>query len=87
MLLLPGEMQQHAVICVTSGLLEKLEKVELEGVISHELSHIGNRDILLDSVIVVLVGVISLLADWFLRGLRYSSRREEDNNANLYFTC
>jgi len=80
-----GRDAQHAVICVTSGLLEKLEKVELEGVISHELSHIGNRDILLDSVIVVLVGVISLLADWFLRGLRYSSRREEDNNANLLF--
>ncbi len=60
-----GRDPEHGVICVTSGLLDKLEKVELEGVLAHELSHIGNRDILLSTVIVVLVGFITLLADWF----------------------
>jgi len=58
-----GRDPKHAVICVTSGLLELLDKSELEGVIAHELSHVGNRDILLASVICVLVSVISLLAN------------------------
>lgn len=62
-----GRDPKHAVIAVTSGLLEKLEKSELEGVVAHELSHIGNRDILLATVVTVLVGVIVLLADWFRR--------------------
>ena len=75
-----GRDPQHAVVCVTRGLLDKLEKVELEGVISHELSHIGNRDILLCSVIVVLVGIISLLSNWLLRGMRFGGRRRDDND-------
>jgi len=75
-----GRDPQHAVVCVTRGLLDKLEKVELEGVISHELSHIGNRDILLCSVIVVLVGMISLLSNWLLRGMRFGGRRRDDND-------
>lgn len=62
-----GRDSKHAVVAVTRGLLERLERIELEGVIAHELSHIKNRDILLDSVIVVLVGIIALLSDWFLR--------------------
>ncbi len=62
-----GRNKEHAVVAVTSGLLEKLDKVELEGVIAHELSHIGNRDILLSTVIVVLVGFVALLSDFFLR--------------------
>jgi len=57
-----GRDPKHAVICVTSGLLEVLDKSELEGVISHELSHIGNRDILLSSVIVVLANTIALMS-------------------------
>jgi heat shock protein HtpX len=72
-----GRDPEHAVIAVTSGLLKKLEKVELEGVIAHELSHIGNRDILLGTVVVVLVGTIVLLSDMFLRiglGKRKSSK-------------
>jgi heat shock protein HtpX len=72
-----GRDPQHGVICVTTGLLDKLEKVELQGVIAHELSHIGNRDILLSTVIVVLVGFITLLADWFRYGL--FSRRSSDS--------
>lgn len=60
-----GRDPQHGVICLTTGIIQKLEKTELEGVIAHELSHIGNRDILISTVIVVLVGFITLLADWF----------------------
>ncbi len=62
-----GRDKDHAVIAVTSGLLQKLNRSELEGVIAHELSHIGNRDILLSTVVVVLVGVVALLADYFRR--------------------
>ncbi len=60
-----GRNPEHGVICLTSGIIQKLEKTELEGVIAHELSHIGNRDILLSTVVVVLVGFVALLADWF----------------------
>jgi heat shock protein HtpX len=60
-----GRDPQHGVICLTSGIIDRLEKKELEGVIAHELSHIGNRDILLSTVIVILVGFVTLLADWF----------------------
>jgi len=62
-----GRNPKHAVVAVTEGLLEKLDRSELEGVISHELSHVGNRDMLLGTVIVVLVGFISILSDIFLR--------------------
>jgi len=53
-----GRDPKHGVVAVTRGLLEKLDKTELEGVIAHELSHIGNRDALLQTVVVVLVGVV-----------------------------
>ena len=62
-----GRDEKHAVIAVTKGLLEKLERVELEGVIAHELSHVKNRDILLGTVIVILVGIVALLSNFFLR--------------------
>jgi heat shock protein HtpX len=62
-----GRDAKHAVIAVTSGLLEKLERVELEGVIAHELSHIGNKDMLLQTIVVVLVGFIVILTDFFFR--------------------
>jgi len=73
-----GRDPQHAVICLTTGIIQKLEKVELEGVIAHELSHIGNRDILLSTVVVVLVGFITLLADWFRRWTFWGPRRRSD---------
>src|SRR3989339_1727430 len=62
-----GRDPTHAVVAVTSGILQKLDRSELEGVIAHELSHIGNRDILLATLVTVLVGVVVLLADWFRR--------------------
>jgi len=62
-----GRDAKHAVIAVTGGLLEKLERVELEGVIAHELSHIGNKDILLQTIIVVLVGLVVIMTDFFFR--------------------
>lgn len=62
-----GRDKNHAVVVVTSGLLEKLERAELEGVIAHELSHIGNKDILLQTVVVVLVGMVVLMTDFFFR--------------------
>jgi heat shock protein HtpX len=62
-----GRNKEHAVVAVTSGILAILDKTELEGVIAHELSHVGNRDILLSTVVVVLVGFISLLSNMFLR--------------------
>ena len=76
-----GRDPEHAVVVVTSGMLQKLDRSELEGVIAHELSHIGNRDILIATVVTVLVGVIVLLADWFRRWtfLGGGSRRRSSN--------
>ncbi|MFT5179583.1 MAG: heat shock protein HtpX [Candidatus Paceibacteria bacterium] len=62
-----GRDKDHAVVAFTTGILSLLNKTELEGVVAHELSHIGNRDILLQTVVVVLVGFVTLLADFFLR--------------------
>ena len=62
-----GRDAKHAVVAVTTGLLERLTRVELEGVLSHELSHIGNKDMLISTIVVVLVGVIVLLANLFFR--------------------
>lgn len=77
-----GRDPQHAVICVTTGILAKLEKVELEGVLAHELSHVGNKDILLSTVIVVMVGFVTLLADWFRWSTFFGGRRSNNNDNN-----
>ncbi len=74
-----GRDKNHAVICATTGLLAILNKTELEGVLSHELSHIGNRDMLLSTVVVVLVGFITILADVFTRSLFFSRNSDNDN--------
>ncbi|OGY59990.1 MAG: zinc metalloprotease HtpX [Candidatus Colwellbacteria bacterium RIFCSPLOWO2_12_FULL_44_13] len=84
-----GRDPEHAVIAVTQGLLEKLDKSELEGVLAHELSHIGNRDMLVGTMAVVLVGFISILSDIFLRSMfwrggRRSSSREGNAGAILF---
>lgn len=68
-----GRNPKHAVVAVTTGLLERLDRSELEGVLAHELSHIGNRDILVSTVAVVLVGFVALLSDFFLRSLFWRS--------------
>jgi heat shock protein HtpX len=74
-----GRNKEHAVVCVTSGLLQILDKNEIEGVIAHELSHIGNKDILLSTVVVVLAGFISILAQVFLRSMLFGGGRSRDN--------
>lgn len=83
-----GRDPQHAVVCATTGLLQKLNRSELEGVIGHELSHIRNYDIRLMSIVTVLIGVVTLLADWFLRGARFDRRRErkEEDLGIILFT-
>jgi heat shock protein HtpX len=73
-----GRDPEHGVICLTTGIISRLEKKELEGVIAHELSHIGNRDILLSTVVVILVGFVTLLADFF-RHWAFFGRRGSDN--------
>ncbi len=78
-----GRNKEHAVICVTTGLLKILNKNELEGVISHELSHVGNRDILLSTVVVVLVGFISILAHIFMRGALFGGRDREEKGGGI----
>lgn len=72
-----GRDPDHAVICATTGLLNKLTRSELEGVIAHELSHIKNYDTRLMSVVAVLVGTVALLGDWLLR-VRWLGRRDRD---------
>jgi len=74
-----GRDPKHASIAVTSGLLDKLNKNELEGVIAHELSHVGNYDIRLMTVVVVLVGVVALLSDFFLRWTWFGGGRRRDS--------
>ena len=64
-----GRDPQHAAVAVTQGALQRLNKTELQGVIAHELSHVGNRDILVSTVAAILAGIISLIADLFLRSL------------------
>ena len=75
-----GRNPKHAVVAVTQGLLDRLERAELEGVIAHELAHIGNRDILLQTIIVVLVGVVIIMTDFFFRISFYGGRRNNRNN-------
>ena len=72
-----GRDANHAAIAVTRGLLEKLDRTELEGVISHELSHIKNKDILLQTVVVVLAGIVAWVSHWFLRISFWGGRRQE----------
>ena len=76
-----GRNPKHAIICVTTGLLDKLEYYELEGVIAHEMAHIKNYDILLSAVITVMVGFIVMLSDMFTRGFFYRSGRSKDNDS------
>lgn len=75
-----GRNPEHAIICVTTGLLEKLEYYELEGVIAHEMAHIKNYDILLSAVVTVMVGFIVMLSDIFTRGFFYRSGRNKDDD-------
>ena len=75
-----GRNPENAIICVTTGLLEKLDYYELEGVVAHELSHIKNYDILLSAVISVMVGFVIMLSDIFTRTMFRPSRRDSDDD-------
>jgi heat shock protein HtpX len=84
-----GRNPKHAVVCVTTGLLNILDRSELEGVLAHELSHIGNRDMLVSTVAVVLVGFIAILSDMFMRSLwfqgMFGGNGERDRGGNAIF--
>lgn len=80
-----GRNAEHAVIAVTTGLLPMLTKSELEGVIAHELAHIGNKDILLQTIIVVLVGMVTIVADMLQRAVFWGGNNRENKNGMLVF--
>ncbi len=75
-----GRDPKHAAMAVTTGLLAKLDRPELEGVLAHEFSHIGNYDIRLSSIIVILVGFVVLLSDFFLRFTFWGGGDSDDND-------
>lgn len=74
-----GRDPKHAVVAATTGLLEKLERAEVEGVIAHEMSHVKNYDILLMSIVSVLVGMLMFVVDWISHSLFWGSNRDNDN--------
>ena len=75
-----GRDPKNAVICVTTGILQKLNRVELEGVVAHEMSHIKNYDVRLQTVVVVMAGVVALLSDWILRSFLWGGGRRRSRN-------
>src|SRR3989344_5460116 len=77
-----GRDPQHGVVVFTTGILERLDKLELEGVAAHELSHIKNYDTRLMSVVVILVGLVALLADIFIRRLWFGGNRRREGGGN-----
>jgi heat shock protein HtpX len=80
-----GRDPKHAVICVTQGALNKLDKRELEGVLAHELGHIGNYDMRYMTIVAVMVGMISIISEIFLRSLWFSSGNRDNNKAQIIF--
>ncbi len=74
-----GRDPEHAVICVTTGILSRLNRSELEGVLAHELAHIENYDMRLMSIVTILVGLIALLSDWVLRISMFGGGKRRDN--------
>jgi heat shock protein HtpX len=77
-----GRNPQHAAIAVTTGLLDKMNRVELEGVLAHELSHVKNYDVLVMTLAVTMVGIIALLSDFFLRFMFWGGGRENSDQRN-----
>lgn len=77
-----GRDPEHSAIALTTGIIDRLEQIELEGVIAHELSHIGNRDTLIQTISVVLVGLVALLSDWFLRISFWGGGRKNSSDDN-----
>ncbi|NTU73743.1 M48 family metallopeptidase, partial [Candidatus Roizmanbacteria bacterium] len=77
-----GRDPKHAVVCATTGILQRLDRTELEGVIAHELSHVKNYDILVMTVVSVLVGTVALITDWILRTMWWSGGNRDDDREN-----
>lgn len=77
-----GRNPQHAIVCVTTGLLNKLDKYEMEGVLAHELSHIKNYDILLSTIAIVMVGFVTIIADVLSHTFMYTDD-DRDNKASI----
>jgi heat shock protein HtpX len=77
-----GRNPKHAAVAVTTGLLEKMNRVELEGVLAHELSHIRNYDVLVMTLAVTMVGIIALLSDFFLRITFWTGGRDRNSDNN-----
>ncbi|MGE5581226.1 MAG: M48 family metalloprotease, partial [Bacillota bacterium] len=77
-----GRDPEHAAVAVTTGLLQKLNRTELEGVIAHEISHIKNYDIRISTMVVILVGMIVLLSDWMLRSFWWGGGRRRSRDSN-----
>jgi len=75
-----GRNPEHSVVVVTTGLLEKLNRLELEGVVAHEMSHIRNYDVLLQTLTVVMVGVVALLSDWMRRSYWWGGMRRQGSD-------
>jgi len=80
-----GRDPKHSVICVTEGALKKLDKRELEGVLAHELGHIGNYDMRYMTLVAVMVGMIAIISEIFLRSLWFKSGNSENNKAQIIF--
>ncbi|MDA1317335.1 MAG: M48 family metalloprotease [bacterium] len=80
-----GRDPKHAVVCATTGLLQILDRAELEGVIAHELSHIRNYDILVSTITAVLVGTIALAADWIMRSMWWGGGSRDRNKSPILF--
>jgi heat shock protein HtpX len=78
-----GRNPEHAVVCATTGLLAKLNRTELEGVLGHELTHIKNFDIRLMSLVAVMVGLVALLGDWFLRIRWFGGRKSDEDEGKM----
>lgn len=79
-----GRDPEHAVVCVTTGALEKLEKKELEGVLAHELSHIANYDIRYMTLVAVMVGMIAIISEMFLRSLWFKGGGDDNKSGAVF---
>ncbi len=80
-----GRNPENAVVAATTGLLAVLDRTELEGVMAHELSHVGNRDMLVSTVAVVLAGFIAIIADLFMRSMLWGGGDDRDSKAGVIF--
>lgn len=80
-----GRDPEHAAVAATTGILQILNRTELEGVMAHELSHIGNRDMLVSTVAVVLAGFVAILADLFMRAMMFGGGDRDNDKAGIIF--